>query len=58
MKTLTDEQIKDMISDIVSVIDYDIWKDLFPEDVENVEDVEFNEEIIYQLTSIVKKYIK
>jgi len=62
MKKLTDEEIHNMVSDIVSAVDYDIWKEMFPENrfIEDCDELtkEMNEETVYQLTSIVKSYLE
>ncbi len=55
MKTLTNEQIKDMLSEVIISLDYDIWKDVFLEDSENPE---WAEDIIDQMSNIVKKHIE
>jgi len=50
---MEEEQIKEMLSDIVSAIDYDIWKDIF----EFPEDPEFAEDLIDELTTIVHHHL-
>jgi len=51
---MIDEKIKEMISDIVSEIDYDIWKDSYNK--ETAEEPDLVDDNINTLVNIVKKY--
>lgn len=55
MKQLTDEQIKDMVSDIINSVDYDIWKDIFSDEPE---DPEWTQDLIDELICVVKNHIE
>ena len=51
---MTDEQIKNMVSDIVNTVDYDIWKDIFSVEPE---DPEWSQNLIDELIRVAKKHI-
>ena len=51
---MTDEQIKNMVSDIVNTVDYDIWKDIFSPEPE---DPEWSQNLIDELILVAKKHI-
>ncbi len=51
---MNDKTAKKLLSELVKEIDYDIWKSYFVK--ECIEEPEFIEERINDLTKIIKKY--
>lgn len=52
---MNDKQIRTMLSEIVQEVDYDIWKELFPNDTN---EEEIDEVDIGPLVEIVKRHIE
>lgn len=52
---MSEELIRDMLSDIVNELDYDLWKSMFNENC--IEDPEDNEDLLKRLVSIVHGHL-